>query len=628
MALRTVRVAEAMEAVFAKAEEVVSSFFRTREDHPERGTIEIFGERYVLVRAASLSVEFFGLVRELYGKGREPEADDFARNILFDLAHAIGKQDALNFHEKMHLDDPLARVSAGPVHFSHSGWAFVDIPEAFQPETGAAFVSTFDHPYSFESDAWLRAGRTSTFPVCIMNAGYSSGWCEASFGMPLVSAEILCRACGDETCRFVMAPPATIEDHVSKVAPHSYQIPDFFSRKRVEEDLRRSFAKEMAEREKAERKLRQAHKLEAVGRLAGGIAHDFNNLMAIVIARASLLERKLEPGDPMRAELDDIIAAGERASQLTRQLLAFSRSQVLDREPLELDTVVTELAKLLTVLVGEDVELDLQIADDTGWVEADRGQLEQVITNLVVNARDAMPNGGRIMIATSRRAIAATPELPAGTYATLTVSDQGRGMTEDVLARVFEPFFTTKEDGKGTGLGLATVYGIVKQSGGHIEVASELGKGSRFTVLLPETAARTTPPPMPPPLPAPSRVAARGGRILLVEDNATVRSALADYLRDEGFEVLQASGGEEALATYADDGTAIDLLLSDVVMPRMGGRDLALALRQHRPRLRILFMSGYTAETELLDGLAHAELIGKPFRPQALASKIREMLRR
>ncbi|MBL9018207.1 MAG: hypothetical protein JNL83_28730, partial [Myxococcales bacterium] len=504
MSLKTVRVPAGMEELFLRAEAVVSRFFHEREDRPEHGTIEIFGERYLLVRAASLSVEFFGLVRELYGKSRESEADDFARNILFDLAHAIGKQDAQNFHDKMDLHDPIARLSAGPVHFSHSGWAFVDISPDSRPEAGPGFYLLYDHPYSFESDAWLRAQRQATFPVCIMNAGYSSGWCEASFGLPLVAAELMCRARGDDTCRFVMAPPDRIEEHVDRYVQErlvsspgrgTYQIPDFFARKRMEEDLRRRFAEEMAERENTERKLRQAHKLEAVGRLAGGIAHDFNNLMAIVITRATLLERRLAADDPMRRELEDIVAAGERASNLTRQLLAFSRAQVLAREPLELNAIVGELAKLLAALIGEHLELELELDPRAGWVEGDRGQLEQVITNLVVNARDAMSAGGTLRVATSRLTVdgsQASPELPAGEYAQLQVTDHGAGMSEDVLSRIFEPFFTTK-DGENAGLGLATVYGIVKQSGGHVEVTSELGVGTRFTVMLPQIASPAPP---------------------------------------------------------------------------------------------------------------------------------------
>jgi two-component system, cell cycle sensor histidine kinase and response regulator CckA len=635
MALRTVKVPEGMEALFAKAEEVVSRFFGDRSEDATRGTIEIRGERYVLVRAASMSVEFFSTVRELYGVGRQAEADDFARNILFDLAHAIGKSDAQNFHARMGLEDSGTKMSAGPVYFSHCGWAFVELLFGTLPEPGPGYYTMYDHPYSFEADAWLRAGRKATFPVCIMGAGYSSGWCEQSFGMPLVASEVLCRARGDEACRFIMAPPAQIEAHVARYIHEkpehghtlgSYQIPDFFARKRIEEDLLRRFAEEMKVREAAEKRLRQAHKLEAVGRLAGGIAHDFNNLMAIVITRSVMLSRKLKPNDPMRLELEQITEAGERASNLTQQLLAFSRAQVLKRELLDLNTVVEELARLLGPLIGEDVEMHLELGADVGKIQADRGQIEQVITNLVVNARDAMPSGGRLSITTSVARVESGPnegELVPGDYVQLTMVDEGRGMDEETLSRIFDPFFTTKDDGGGSGLGLATVYGIVKQSGGSIQVQSAPGKGTRFVICLPRAA-----PAVEATEEVPEPLGDETGRetILLVEDNAEVRRTVADFLREEGYRVIEASGGETALEHAADLARRIDVLLTDVVMPKMGGRELAARLRTERPDLRVLFMSGYTPDVTLLDGLSGADFIMKPFRPNALAGKLRALL--
>ena len=251
MTLKTVRVPIGFEAPFRLAEEIVSRFFAERREDPAHGTIEIFGERYVLVRGAALSVEFFALVRHLFGPGREREAEAFARNILFDLAHAIGKSDARNLHAKMRLDDPLSKLSAGPVHFAYAGWASVDIlPESIStPDDEYCLI--YEHPDSFESAAWLSARGRPDFPVCIMNAGYSSGWCEESFGIQLVSSEVLCRARGDSCCRFLMAPPHRIEERLARYAAQrpelaqqlgGFEIPDFFARKRAEEELRRSHA--------------------------------------------------------------------------------------------------------------------------------------------------------------------------------------------------------------------------------------------------------------------------------------------------------------------------------------------------------------------------------------------------
>lgn len=247
MALKTVKVPKEMEPLFAKAEKVVSEYFSARKEDPSKGTIEVFGDRYIMVRAASLSVEFFGLCKNLFGEGREEEARIFAQNILFDLAHAIGKSDARNFHRKMELKDPIAKLSAGPILFSHSGWAYVDIFPESKPSPDKNYYLIYDHPYSFECEAWIRSGEKPDFPVCIMNAGYSSGWCEESFGIDLVASEFLCRARGDDCCRFIMAPPDRIDEHIKKYIKEkpklasrikNYEIPDFFARKRIEETLR------------------------------------------------------------------------------------------------------------------------------------------------------------------------------------------------------------------------------------------------------------------------------------------------------------------------------------------------------------------------------------------------------
>ncbi len=639
------KVPAAYEAAFAQAEKLVSKFFEERRDDPSRGTIEIFGERYVLVRAASLSVEFFRLVYELYGARREREAEEFARNILFDLAHAIGKSDARNFHAKMGLDDPIARLSAGPLHFAHAGWASVEIfPESSVTPDEDCFL-VYEHPYSFEADAWLGAGRRTDFAACIMNAGYSSGWCEESFGVTLVATEISCRARGEERCRFVMASPRRLEERVASVVGKQaagvrrqpVQVPDFFARKRMEEELRRArdelehrVEERTSELRESERRLSQAQRLEAIGRLAGGVAHDFNNLMAVIIGNAGLALKKLPADDASLTFLTEILDAGQRAASLTRQLLAFGRAQPHARERLDMRAVVGDLARMLERLIGDDVQLALALGDEPLVVEADRAQMEQVVVNLVVNARDAMPEGGRITIALGRVTFdslrAHELAVEPGELVEMAVTDTGLGMSEEIAAQVFDPFFTTKESGKGTGLGLSTVYGIVRQAGGSVSVTSAVGRGSRFVVVLPAATGEADESPRPPARVATASAApSRSLTVLLVEDEASLRSVIVKILEDAGYRVLATGDPEEAASLGELDGTTIDLLLTDVVMPGMTGPQLALRMLSARPRMRVLYMSGYAGGADERAGDAE-ELLRKPFSPEVLVRRVGEVL--
>jgi len=614
--VKTVRVPDSMQGLFAAAEEVVSRFFRERVDDPAHGTIEIHGERYVLVRGAALSVEFFDLVRSLYGPEKSGEADEFARTILFDLAHAVGKTDARNFHDKMQLTDPIAKMSAGPVHFAHTGWAFVDIFPESRPSPDERFYLVFDHPYSFESDAWVRAGRASVFPVCIMNAGYSSGWCEASFGQSLVSAEILCRGKGDHTCRFIMAPPERISARIDEyIAAHpelatraaGFRIPDFFARKREEEALKKR-------QEELERGLRQSQKIEALGRLAGGIAHDFNNIVSVVLGQAMLAQRRVKPTDPLAKDLAKIVAAAERAASLTQQLLAFGRSQVARNEVLDLNGVVENIAHMIEQVIGDDIEFSLQLAPDAGSVNADRTQLEQVLMNLAVNARDAMPSGGRLSVGTARR----------DDSVELTVADTGVGMSEEVRSRAFEPFFTTKGQ-QGTGLGLSTVYGIVANGNGSIVIDSELGAGCTFKITLPRVSGSQKPHAK---LIEPT--VHGSGIVLVVEDRGDVREVVSRTLSDFGYQAIAVESGEEAIRTLSDRALTVDLLLTDVVMPRMSGVELARLATALRPTLKVLFMSGYAPDPQHRALFADngGSFLQKPFTPQQLTGKIAALLRK
>jgi signal transduction histidine kinase/CheY-like chemotaxis protein/predicted hydrocarbon binding protein len=640
MSLRTVRVPDGIAQPFEAVEALVSRYFQLRRDDAEHGTIEVFGERYVLVRAASLSVEFFRVCEELYGAGREAEADEFARNILFDLAHAIGKSDAQNFHAKMGLVDPLAKLSAGPIHFAHTGWAFVDISPESRPAPDESFFLAYDHPYSFEADAWLRSGHRRDFPVCIMNAGYSSGWCEESFGVKLVSAELSCRARGDKSCHFVMGHPDRMAEIVAARAGAAHpSIPDFFSRKRMEDELRRArdelearvaertaeLRVEMQERERVERQLRQAHKLEAVGRLAGGIAHDFNNLMAVVLGNGSVLRARLGEDDPNARLVDDVLAAAQRAAGLTKQLLAFGRTQAQKREQIDLRDLVTETSRMLSPILGEEIDLRLEMRAEPAVVEADRTQIDQVIVNLALNARDAMPGGGKLTLAVDSAKVdegrARELQVPAGRYVRLTARDEGVGMDEETVQHIFDPFFTTKEAG-GNGMGLSTVYGVVRQSGGGIAVETAPGKGTTFEVFLP--AAKGTARPREPRPVAPGAV----GRetILVIEDEAALRRIVAVILEEQGYRVLVADGPESALELARTH--PVDLVLTDVVMPRMSGPELVGRIAQHRPDARVLYMSGYAEERLLSRTTTGAPWLAKPFGARELAQRIRDLLDR
>jgi PAS domain S-box-containing protein len=390
------------------------------------------------------------------------------------------------------------------------------------------------------------------------------------------------------------------------------------------------FAEDVTERRVLERQLRMAQKMEAVGRLSGGIAHDFNNLLGVIIGYAQVMKRSLGTVHPSYEHAEEIEKAGQRAVSLTRQLLAFSRQQVLEPAILNLNTLVTDMEKMLPRLIGEDIQLNLTLAPDLGQVKADPGQIEQVVMNLAVNARDAMPDGGQLAVETANVELdlAFTRQHPGsrqGRHVMLGVTDTGMGMDLETQAQIFEPFFTTKERDKGTGLGLATVYGVVKQSGGYIAVDSEKGKGASFKVYLPrvEQAVATKEENVPPPL------TLRGWEtILLVEDAEPLRKLAHMFLRDNGYKVLTAADGSEALQVARQSAGPIHLLLTDVVMPGINGRVLAERLAPRHPAMKVLYMSGYTDSFIAGHGVLEAgtHLLHKPFTEEALTRKVRELL--
>ncbi len=387
----------------------------------------------------------------------------------------------------------------------------------------------------------------------------------------------------------------------------------------------------VTEPRRLEAELRQSQKMEAVGRLAGGIAHDFNNLLTVISGRSDLLLHRLRSDDPVRKDVELIKRVSERAATLTRQLLAFSRKQVLQPRVLALDLVVADLEPMLQRLIGEDVELITTIAPGVGRVQADPAQIEQVVLNLVVNARDAMPAGGRLTIGLAdvevdAAFVAANPSAAPGPHVVLAVSDTGDGIPPEVQPRIFEPFFTTKEPGKGTGLGLAMVYGIVKQHEGTIVVDSEAGRGTTFRVYL----RRVDAPAALEPAPAPARPTGGSGTILLVEDEDDVRDLAREILGIDGFSVLEAATPGEAMRAAERHTGVIDLVVTDVVMPEMSGRELVVWLLERRPGTRVLYISGYNEDAIAQHGVLDAgtTLLAKPFTPDELRRTVAAMLER
>jgi signal transduction histidine kinase/ActR/RegA family two-component response regulator len=450
--------------------------------------------------------------------------------------------------------------------------------------------------------------------------------------------ELRLTSAGEPGWYVVSCNPLREEERVTGVLVVAREIT---ARKKHEEMLRRN-----------EETTRQAQKMEAIGRLAGGVAHDFNNLLTVIGTYCELLKQGVEEGNARRADVDEIYNATVRAAALTNQLLTFSRKQVLQPKLINLNDVVAGIEEMLRRLIHTGIRIETRAFQELSSLRADPAQMEQVLLNLAVNARDAMPNGGLLNIETDEAFLdgayaVAHPGVSAGRYVLLSVSDTGAGMDDETRERIFEPFFTTKGQGEGTGLGLATVYGIVQQSGGHIQVESELGRGTTFRIYFPVAIGEEAVPPRPSAqrlTPLSVQATPESGKrtlgidnylrsesgetVLLVEDGEALREVLQRVLEELGYRVLTASDGEEGLGVSARYEGPIHILVTDVVMPNLGGREMALELWRTRPETRVLFMSGYTEDAILHQSLRRTTVgfIGKPFRPDVLAAKVREML--
>lgn len=590
---------EELKDTFAKAATYVADYFDARWEDPHSARIVVSGERYILIRAASMSIEFFELVRSLYRDRGESEAHSVARGFLFDVAHALGKADAAAFHERMGVVDPMEKLSAGPVHFAYTGWALVDIHKESAPSPDENYFLFYDHPNSFEAEAWLRSGNSAEFGVCVMNAGYSSGWCEQSYGVPLVATEITCRARGDEHCRFVMAPPARIQGHLDRmhaagqVPAHTsedrLEVPEFFKRKRLEDELRRAHddlelrvAHRTTELEQRNRELRAANdRLAELHRareeFLAMISHELRTPLVTGLGYVELLLRgKLGAVTPkITAGMEVALRNLTRLAGLVDEILRYHQLSYRDSQSAMLATF--DLTQLCRECV-EDLKVRsarskgsvrVTVADAIPPALADADMIRQVLANLLNNADHHAGDDATISVRLLRA---------PGARARIEVADDGAGMSPEMLRQATEPFVRSSKREKGLGLGLAIARSLLAANDSELELQSQEGAGTTAAFTLPLLAAATDEHEAAPGPRARRKArdatasASYGSQVLVVEDDEDTRSFMELALAQNGYKVLAVGSAEDGLARLS--GFKADLMLIDLGLPGMDGLEL------------------------------------------------------
>jgi len=639
--------------VFETAQEYVTEYFSKWQQDPARARIDFSGERYILVRAASMSTQFFDMVTSLYRDRGTEEARSVALGFLFDLAHALGKADAASFHERMGVTDPLEKLSAGPVHFALAGWARVSILPESSPTPDENYFLTYDHPHSFEAEAWLERGERPTFPVCVMNGGYSSGWCEQSFGLPLVAHELTCRARGDSSCRFVMAPPSRIQEHLERLTATQgpgevsrrdmLEVPEFFRRKRLEDELQRArndlelrVVERTAELEMRNTELRQANRQlrelqEARAAFVATMSHELRTPLVTGLGYLELvLNGKLgsvseEARGGMRVALRNL----QRLSGLVDDILSYHRLTGRPEGPqptwaaFDLGALCHECCEDFLVRTGWSREsVRRAIPEQPILVLADLEMIRRVIVNLLDNAER---HGG------AKTRIRFSVE-PSADRANVSIADDGKGMSPEVLTRVLEPFAKFGSATEGLGLGLAIVKSLLESHDATLELASEEGRGTKasFSLPLSREAAESNPQEGAEPVPSPEGAAdaPSAPSVLLVEDDADTAGFVELALGAEGYRIISVASGEEALERLGAD--TFDLMLVDLTLPGMNGTELCRRIKSDPRRSRIpIYLFTARAESSPREEAKAAGCDGylvKPITVPALLTRIEEAL--